>query len=130
MNRNPVNAQAEIFEKLIIIARGKRRVISTSKMRKITAIRKKRREKGSRADPLGSNPHSNGEFFSRSIIVFFARSEARIITTELITSVIRMENNKIIIAFSRVILDLLVGSQIYCYTKKAASSSIDRDIEE
>lgn len=37
---------------------GRRRVISTSKIRKITAIRKNRRENGNRADPLGSNPHS------------------------------------------------------------------------
>jgi len=42
-------------------------------MRKITAIRKNRRENGRRADPLGSNPHSKGEFFSRSEIVFLAK---------------------------------------------------------
>lgn len=35
-------------------------------MRKITARRKNRREKGIRADLLGSKPHSKGEFFSRS----------------------------------------------------------------
>lgn len=38
-----------------------------SKTRKITARRKNRREKGMRALPSGSNPHSNGEAFSRSI---------------------------------------------------------------
>lgn len=52
---------------------GSKRVISTSKIKKITAIRKKRREKGIRAEPLGSNPHSKGEFFSRSLIVFLER---------------------------------------------------------
>lgn len=119
-----------MFEKLIIMARGSKRVISTSKIRKITAIKKNRKEKGRRADPFGSNPHSKGEFFSRSIMVFFARSEARIITTELITSVIRMENNKMIIAFSRFILDLLVGSQIYFYTKVVTSSSVNGNIKE
>lgn len=66
-------------------------------------------------------------FFSRSI-TFFSGSDARIITTELI-SVIRVENNKMIIAFSRFILNLLVGSQIYFYTKKA-TSSVDRDVVE
>lgn len=53
------------------IINGRRRVISTSKIRKIIAIRKKWREKGIREEDLGSNPHSNGEVFSRSIYVFF-----------------------------------------------------------
>ena len=67
------------FDRGMIGTRGRRRVISTSKMRKITAIRKNRRENGMRADPLGSNPHSNGEFFSRSLIVFFEMRDERII---------------------------------------------------
>jgi len=46
--------------------KGINRTNSTSKIRKITANKKKRIEKGTRADPLGSNPHSKGEFFSRS----------------------------------------------------------------
>ena len=46
---------------------GMRRIISISKTRKITARRKKRIEKGIRAVFFGSNPHSNGEDFSRSI---------------------------------------------------------------
>jgi len=96
-----------------MVARGKRSVISTSKIKKITAIKKKRREKGSRADPFGSNPHSKGEFFSRSMIVFFASKEAKIITTDLIISVIETESNKITTAFSRRILVPLVGSQKY-----------------
>lgn len=60
---------------------GRIRVISTSKMRKITAIRKKRRENGIRADLLGSNPHSKAEGFSRSGVFFFAISEFRKIST-------------------------------------------------
>lgn len=38
--------------------RGKRRAISRSKRRKRMATRKNRREKGSRAEPRGSKPHS------------------------------------------------------------------------
>lgn len=57
----------------MIVVRGSKRVISTSKIKKIIAIKKNRKEKGSRADPFGSNPHSNGDLFSRSAIVFFAR---------------------------------------------------------
>lgn len=37
---------------------GRRRAISRSKRRNRIATRKKRREKGRRADPRGSNPHS------------------------------------------------------------------------
>lgn len=40
--------------------------ISISKTRKITASKKNRIEKGIRAFLFGSNPHSNGEHFSRS----------------------------------------------------------------
>lgn len=45
---------------------GMRSTISMSNTRKITARRKNRRENGRRAEFLGSNPHSNGEDFSRS----------------------------------------------------------------
>lgn len=79
-------------------AKGSKRVISTSKTRKITAIRKNRREKGSRADPLGSNPHSKGEFFSRSAIVFLAKTDDKIITTVAMirTIITKRDANKII----------------------------------
>jgi hypothetical protein len=66
--------------KIIII--GKSKAISTSKIKKITAIKKNRRENGSRDELLGSNPHSKGDLFSRSIIDFFERIEANIITIE------------------------------------------------
>ena len=38
--------------------RGRRRAISRSNRRNRIATRKKRREKGKRAEPSGSNPHS------------------------------------------------------------------------
>lgn len=59
-------------EKLIIRGAGRRRTISISNTRNKTASKKNRREKGSRAEDLGSKPHSKGEAFSRSI---FARRE-------------------------------------------------------
>ena len=49
---------------------GNRSAISTSKIMKITAIKKNRDEKGSRAQFFGSNPHSNGDLFSRSSFIF------------------------------------------------------------
>lgn len=46
---------------------GISRMISMSNTRKITARRKKRVENGIRAFLLGSNPHSKGVVFSRSL---------------------------------------------------------------
>ena len=46
--------------------RGNSNTISTSNTRKITATIKKRKENGIRCEDIGSNPHSNGEVFSRS----------------------------------------------------------------
>jgi hypothetical protein len=54
----------------IISGIGKIIVISISKIKKITAIKKKRKENGSRAELLGSNPHSNDDGFSRECLVF------------------------------------------------------------
>lgn len=59
----------------IISGIGKIKVISTSKIKKITAIKKKRNENGMRALDLGSKPHSNADGFSRSWIFFFEISE-------------------------------------------------------
>ena len=78
-----------------MVANGISRVISTSKIRKIIAIKKKRRENGSRADPLGSNPHSNGDLFSRSEIIFLANREESNITRLAITTVIIVADSKI-----------------------------------
>jgi len=53
--------------------KGKRSVISTSKIKKIIAIRKKWGLKGRRGESFGSNPHSKGDNFSRSRKVFFEK---------------------------------------------------------
>lgn len=53
------------------------------------AIKKNRKEKGSRAELLGSNPHSNGELFSRSVIDFFDNNKAKNIT---ILEIVKMIN--------------------------------------
>lgn len=101
--------------KMMII--GNKRAISTSKIRKITAIRKNRKEKGSREELLGSNPHSKGDLFSRSIIVFFDKIDAKIITITTIVAKINAMIEMIIITYSKLSLVLLIGSQIYYYTK-------------
>lgn len=43
---------------------GNRSAISRSKRRNVMATRKNFMEKGKRADPMGSNPHSYGLVFS------------------------------------------------------------------
>lgn len=60
---------------------GIRRTISISNTRKITARRKNRRENGIRADEFGSNPHSNGVVFSRSVFFLVEMIRVVIITT-------------------------------------------------
>lgn len=53
---------------MIRIGIGIRSTISISNTIKITARRKNRIENGDRADRIGSNPHSNGDSFSRLFI--------------------------------------------------------------
>lgn len=72
---------------------GKIRAISTSKIKKITVIKKKCNENGIRAEDLGSNPHSNGDDFSRSENDFFDSIIANII----IILAINIINKKIFI---------------------------------
>lgn len=64
------------LNKLII---GKIKAISTSKIKKIIVIKKKCNEKGIRAEDFGSNPHSKGEHFSRSMNDFLDRITDNII---------------------------------------------------
>lgn len=54
-----------VFVLYIRIGVGIRSTISISNTRKIIAKRKNRIENGIRAKWLGSNPHSNGDIFSR-----------------------------------------------------------------
>jgi hypothetical protein len=65
---------------VIVTDIGSSSAISTSKTMKIIAIRKNRDENGSRAEFLGSNPHSKGDLFSRSSLFFFQIKVVRYIT--------------------------------------------------
>lgn len=66
MKKILVYAQIIKLEELMIIIIGKIKAISTSKIKKIIVIKKNCKEKGRRDEEKGSNPHSKGEFFSRS----------------------------------------------------------------
>ena len=68
-----------MFDVIMVIGIGSSSAISMSKFMKITAIRKNRDENGSRAKFFGSNPHSNGDLFSRSSLIFL---EIRVVSTK------------------------------------------------
>lgn len=64
---------------MIIIGRIK--AISTSKIKKIIAIKKNRIEKGKREEFIGLKPHSKGEIFSFWVLlIFFLKRVDKIIT--------------------------------------------------
>jgi hypothetical protein len=88
-----------MFDDVSTIVIGNSRAISTSKIRKITAIRKNRSENGRRADLLGSNPHSNGDLFSRSSIFFFDRNDVSVMITVVSVSVIVVATDIFIITY-------------------------------
>ena len=75
---------------MIVKIIGRINAISTSKIRKIIVIKKNRIENGIRDEFIGSNPHSKGDLFSRSVIVFFDKKEANIITIIVIITVINL----------------------------------------
>ena len=76
----------DIFKVMII---GRISAISTSKIKKIIAIKKNRIEKGKREELNGVNPHSKGESFSRSLFFFFAKREESHMTINAIIKMIR-----------------------------------------
>ena len=81
---------------------------------KITAIKKNRDEKGSRAESFGSNPHSNGDLFSRSSLIFFEISVASIIMADDSRMVI-VAIVIIIVIIYLVFTNFLIGSQVYIH---------------
>jgi len=79
----------------IIIGTGNSSAISTSKIINITAIKKNRDKNGRRAEFLGSKPHSNGDLFSRSSLIFFEISVA---------SNMMADDNRIVIVDAAIII--------------------------
>ena len=103
----------EVFNVKII---GKIKAISTSKIKKIIAIKKNRIEKGSREELKGLKPHSKGDKFSRSFIFFFDSRVERPITIKAIKKIKIPIKNKFKIIYINLKLSLMIGSQIYYYT--------------
>ena len=82
----------------MINPKGNKIEISISKIKNTIAIKKNRIENGIREVFLGSNPHSNGDTFSRSKIVFFENSVDNKIRRDLIITAIKKFNNNSLIA--------------------------------
>lgn len=77
---------------------GKRSAISKSKRRNVMATKKNFMEKGRRADPMGSNPHSYGLVFSE--YTFSWGSQNAIITSsEASVKLVRRASIRFIILF-------------------------------
>lgn len=89
----------DVFNVKII---GKISAISTSKIKKIIAIKKNRMEKGKREEFIGLNPHSNGESFSRSEIFFFPKIVDKAITINAIIKIIIDIINKFKIIYIKI----------------------------
>ena len=96
----------------MVIGIGNSSAISISKIMKITAIKKNRDEKGSLAEYFGSNPHSNGDLFSRSSLIFFGISVASIMMADDSRMVI-VAIVIIIVIIYLVFTNFLIGSQVY-----------------
>jgi len=98
----------------MVIGIGNKSAISTSKIIKITTIRKNRDEKGNRVELFGSNPHSNGELFSRSSLIFFEINVVNIIIvadSKMVIVAVVIINIIIYLVFT----NFLIGSQVYYF---------------
>jgi hypothetical protein len=108
-----VEVQTIIFDILKEIIMGRIKAISTSKIRKIMAIKKNRIEKGSRDELKGLKPHSKGDSFSRSFIFFLDKRDDKIMTMVAIARIIQDINHKFRIIYINLLLNLMIGSHIY-----------------
>lgn len=91
-----------MLELLIVIIIGRIKAISTSKIKKIIAIRKNRIEKGMRDVLNGWNPHSKGDIFSwfeKKYEFFFLKIVLKIITIKEIKKINMVVKNKLKIIY-------------------------------
>jgi hypothetical protein len=107
-----INIHDLMFDVIMVIGIGSKSAISTSKIMKITAIRKNRDENGIRAEFFGSNPHSNGDLFSRSSFIFFEISVVNIIMAA-DSKMASVAVAIVIIIIYLVFTNFLIGSQVY-----------------
>lgn len=82
INKKKTTNLLKLYNSKTKTGNGRTKAISTSKIKKITANKKNRMEKGRRAEDFGSNPHSKGELFSRSKKHRLDKNQATRQTTE------------------------------------------------
>ena len=80
-----------------MIKKGNIKTNSTSKIKKIIAIKKNRIVKGNRALNFGLNPHSKGLIFSKLKIIFFLKILPKAKIKNLNINLIRIIKKKYII---------------------------------
>lgn len=97
-NNIDVNIHGKVIVLFNVKTIGRIIIISISKIKNNTAIRKKWIENGSRLYLIGLNPHSNGVDFCISIIVFFP----------IIIIRIRIAEDKIMITNKYNIINLII----------------------
>lgn len=83
-----------MFEVFIVKIIGRIKAISTSKIKKMIAIKKNRIENGRREELKGLNPHSKGDNFSRSLAFLLANKVDKPITMKAIIKIIIPITNK------------------------------------
>lgn len=108
---------------------GKRRAISKSNSRNVTATRKNFIEKGSRADPMGSKPHSYGLDFSAYVFNWGSQNAIKTRIEDSETLII------IVISIFIILPWILPGladwkSAVLINTRRIRTSSVDRNVEE
>lgn len=82
---------------------GSRSTISTSNTMKMMASRKNRIENGIRAVFFGSNPHSNADDFSRSLLVRIFRNHDSVnVKIAIVDAIVASVNGRIIIRKFRI----------------------------
>lgn len=116
------------LEILIIIIIGRIRAISTSKIKKIIVIKKNRIEKGRRDEFIGSNPHSNGDVFSRSFNDFLDNRDANNITIIVIIKIVIAIIYKVKIIYTKLFSPYDWKSYILIYYINLSTSSVNRNV--
>ncbi len=103
---------------------GRIRIISMSKIKKMRVILKNRRENGDRPVEKDSNPHSKGDIFSLSKIVFLL---IRMKIVRIIITIKIIKND-----FINLLKNKSLWLEVICteYTNKLVRSSINKCIEE
>jgi hypothetical protein len=99
----------------MVIGIGNNSAISTSKIIQITAIKKDHDVKCGHEEFFGRNPHSNGDSFSRSSLIFLEIKvvNAMMVADSKMVTVVALVIIVVIIIIYVVFTNFSIGSQVY-----------------